>query len=419
MPCLLKARTPSSPGIVTFTSNEAMTGIVARSARLRASLTDATRRGEWLFGVHIQGNYSWLEAWPDWDWQAFVMWPDPNARFISRLPADKRLGLNCVSFLAEPPWESPPERLLDICIVSRPSKIKRIYESLLIVRGLLDKRPDLKVAFVVPDPRKMEWGARSYKRLNLDRRFFELPLKMFSATELKRISFLAAASESFGRFPVTSELVAELVARSRFLLLTSHSEGTPRVLAEALTLGTPCIVSRSLQSGIEGDFDETNSLLIDDNIEVAVRQIDEALTDYGRFAVDVPRFRQQYCAKYREEELKQFLGLRLQERGYSVDGEWFLHDLPQRLCGHGQKLDAQFEYNDALFHEWLRRVSAGDPYDEDFVIGDLADRDKPTLLERGHITLRALRSPVRSAGRRMRPMLRRFQVFRAVGSEQT
>src|SRR3954454_6115945 len=104
MPCLLKERAGSSPGVITFTQNEVLRGAIAQSEEVRDHLARTARDGSWLYGIHIQGNLSsggtW--TWPLEDWQSFVMWPDPDATFLRGLPEDRLLALNCANFLPEP-----------------------------------------------------------------------------------------------------------------------------------------------------------------------------------------------------------------------------------------------------------------------------------------------------------------------------
>ena len=63
MPCLLKRPTPASPGIVTLTSNEAIRGPAATSERVRELLVRMSDAGEWIFGSHVQGDFS-NDRWP-------------------------------------------------------------------------------------------------------------------------------------------------------------------------------------------------------------------------------------------------------------------------------------------------------------------------------------------------------------------
>src|SRR4051812_41518098 len=105
MPTLLKARSGSSPGVITFTQNEVLWGVIAQSQEVRDHLARTAADGSWLYGIHIQGDVTSQGVWPLEDWQAFVMWPDEGASFLHGLPEDRVLPLNCANLLPEP---APP-----------------------------------------------------------------------------------------------------------------------------------------------------------------------------------------------------------------------------------------------------------------------------------------------------------------------
>lgn len=372
MPCILKQQTASSPGVITFTHNEVLRGVPKKSRRVREYLCEASRLSRWIFGIHVQGDCSFLNEWPLEPWQSFVMWPDPKAHFLSNVPAKQILPLTCINFM--PPWlsrEVGVEKVRDICVISRASTIKRITETLYLVRRLLDSKPNLKVVFIVPDPRKQELGERAYRLQGIDENFFVLPTKLFSCAELKNISFLSSSQRAFGTFPLSDDLVADLLRSSRFMLLTSHSEGVPRVVAESLLVGTPCIVSRSLRSGIQQHLTTENSIWIDDELEVGVKQILEGLNNYDRFRIDVEKIRSTFCTTVFEPQLREYLSNIIVSSGRPVEGQWYLNDLHLRLACHGQKHNYQFLNDEALFFDWIEKIgnlSEGEP-DEDRLFG--------------------------------------------------
>jgi glycosyltransferase involved in cell wall biosynthesis len=371
MPCLLKERTGTSPGIVTFTSNEAIYGPAMKSERLPRFLIEGSAAGDWIFGVHVQGDFS-HSRWHPPAWQSFAMWPEPDAPFLSDIPESERLPLNCVNFMPDHLLEDEvPEPWWDVVTVTRPSTIKRAAETLAILQSLVAERPTARVAVVAPDSRDQLLGERAYDRQGIDRRFFELPLRIFSAEELRRVSFLCSSPVSFGRFPLDEPLVYRILARSRFLLIASHSEGTPRSIAESLLTGRPCVVSEHLRSGIRGELHERNAIFVPDDPVAAARAIAAGLDEYDRFAVDRERARSVFAASRNLPELRARLTAYLDARGLPANGSWYLDDLHIRLPGHGQKYDAQFMRSDETFFAWLDAVERLGPYDEDAVLGPI------------------------------------------------
>lgn len=388
--------------MITFTHNEALRGVPQKSRAVREYLTDSSRAGRWIFGVHVQGDCSSLSEWPREPWQSFIMWPEANARFLSNVPAREILPLTCINFMpAELSATADNKKKWDICVISRASTIKRITETLHMVRCMLDAKPDLKVVFVVPDARKQELGDRAYKVQHVDRNYFDLPRQIFSCEELRNISFLSSSQRSFGTFPLSDDLVADLLAKSRFMLLTSHSEGVPRVVAEALMVGTPCIVSENLRSGINEHLNPSNCLLITDDIGSAADQMLDALAHYDRYAIDDAHVRSLFSEAFFKPRLQQYLSDLILATGNPVEGNWYLNDLHLRLACHGQKHNCQFMNRENLFFDWIKRADAlGDgPPDEDFLFGREEFNDSLPLFD---LIKESLGNNFRKAARRFR-----------------
>lgn len=364
MPCILKQKTSRSPGIITFTQNEALYGFMTKSSKVKKYLEENSRDGKWIYGIHIQGDCSYLKEWPLEPWHNFIMWPETKAPFLSNVPAEKLIGINCINFL--PNIESPevPVKKWDICVVSRPSKIKRIAETLFTVKRLMSIRPESKIIFIVLDTRDISKGEKTYEKDSVDRRYFDLPLQLFTSEELKRISFLSSSMKSFGMFPVSHDLVTDIMAKSKFLLLTSHREGTPRVIAESLMAGTPCIVSKNLRCGILDCLNNKNTLYLNDDINSDTNAIAKALDNYSDFSID-KRAIEKFKAEKNISLLKKQLTSIITSLNCPTEGNWYLEDLHLRLAGHGIKHNFQFTKDEnSLFH-WLDYVQHNNPYDED------------------------------------------------------
>jgi len=386
MPSILKERTARSPGVMTFTHNEAVRGLPANSERVKKFLSDSRCDNSWIFGVHIQGDCSHYYEWPLEPWQSFIMWPEPGANFLANVPDEMKIGINCINFMPTIPRRpAGMNRNVDICVISRPSSIKRIHETLLMLRGLMDTVPGFSATLISPDPRHIEFGRDCYERQEIDRSLFELPTRIFSSEEGKRISFVCSSRDAFGRFPIAVPLLNDMLQRSRFLLLPSHKEGTPRVIAEALLAGTPCILSESLASGIKPYLSPSDTLYVSDDIETSVRQIGDALKDYGRFHVDVGHIEATFSAAAHIPVLEERISTFIAATGAPIEGRWFLNDLHLRLPCHGFRHETQFMNREGLFFDWLDRIDAisgraagdFDPYDEDAIFGTEPLNDSP------------------------------------------
>jgi hypothetical protein len=384
MPCLLKQPSPGSPGIITFTHNEALNGVTAKSRKVRDYLRQTSVGKKWIYGVHIQGDCSHLEAWPQQEWQSFLMWSNPGASFLAAVPRANITPITCVNVLPQP---AGPElaKSWDICVVSRPSGIKRITETLLIIQQMFSHKEDLSVVFVVPDPRDQSLGDKAYRKQDIDRNYFELPRKIFTCKQLKRISFISSSQRAFGTFPISDDLIADIIGRSQFLLLTSHKEGVPRVIAEAFTHGTPCIVSNKLVSGLDKHITSENAIFIDDDIEASAQQIIDALGQYSRFKIDKAAIQKLFCDSYHVPLLRELLSGKILATGSVVDGAWYLDELDFRLACHGRKHNMQFMNDDRLFFEWMAKIercTETEP-DEDYLFGSapLVDRKRINATE--------------------------------------
>jgi len=364
MPCILKQKTSRSPGIITFTQNEALYGFMTKSSKIKKYLEENSKDRKWIYGVHIQGDCSYMKEWPLETWQSFIMWPDTKAPFLSNVPKEKLMDMNCINFMPDIGLPKDSVKKWDICVVSRPSKIKRIAETIYTIKKLMAIRPESKVIFIVLDTRDISKGEKTYEKDNVDRRYFDLPLQIFTSEELKKISFLSSSMKSFGMFPVSHDLVTDIMVKSKFLLLTSHREGTPRVIAESLMAGTPCIISRNLRCGILDCLNDRNTLYLNDDIDSDANAIVKALDNYSGFSIDIKAIE-----KFRAEKNSPFLKKRLMDIIISLncptEGDWYLENLHLRLSGHGIKHNFQFmEDENSLFH-WLDYVHQNNPYDED------------------------------------------------------
>ncbi|MEK6927128.1 MAG: glycosyltransferase [Nanoarchaeota archaeon] len=372
----MKQKTKESPGIIVLTHNEVLFGVATKSSEMKKYLTETADK-EWLYGVHIQGDCSNLKEWPLAPWQNFIMWTDKKSPFLANVSPQKIIGINCINFITNITPSLRPEKYYDICVVSRPSKIKRITETILTLKRLMTLRPQTTAIFIVPDARDITRGEKTYEKDRIDRNYFELFMQIFSSKELKQISFISSSNKSFGMFPISHKLVTDIMRQSRFMMLISHREGVPRVLVESLLVGTPCILSRNLRCGLMDIIDNNNTLFLEDSVETDAISIAEALENMNRFHVNTASL-ERFLAVNNISYLKNWLSNSIKQLGYPVEGEWYLENLLMRLAGHGVKHNFQFGNNVEPFFHWLKSVEK-EPYNEDV---SWQESKKTSLLER-------------------------------------
>ncbi len=318
-----------------------------------------------------------MKFWPKQEWESFYMWSNPKAGFLSNIDRKKIIPLTCVNFLPYNNYTFKEIKIWDICIVSRPSEIKRIKETLLVIKDLFLLKKDLNIIFIVPDPRKQSLGNRTYKSQDIDRSFFELPLKIFTCQELRQISFISSSQEFFGNFPISDKLMHELISESKFVFLNSEKEGVPRIIIEALSKGVPCILSKNLNSGLNYLFKNNNSLFIDNSISLAAKQIDEALKNYDMYKFDYSSIQKEFLETFNKPILKKLLLDLIEPKNNFEDDIWYLDDLFLRLASHGRKNEMQFLNNEKLFFKWISNISnLSFEMDEDILFEGINFEDK-------------------------------------------
>jgi len=379
MPTIIKESSAGSPGIITFTGGEALYGLPTVSKKVRKFLESETSCGRWLFGVHIQGDFTNLGIWPNEPWHSFILWPNPEENYLSNV-IEKVIPYSCINFLPQDLGVAPRGiSEYDMCLVTRASEVKNIEISVRIIKQMLNLRPQFQCVVIVPDYRENISG--KIKSSSSEIFYFQQLTKMFTSRELKNISFISSSTHSFGKFPLSASFVSNVIKDSKFLMLNSHSEGTPRVLAEALLLGTPCIVSENLSSGINHCLNKNNSIAISDVPDIAAQQIDAALENYDElFQLDREDAQRKFSQFYNLEQFKDNLSGMLKSKGFQTNGRWFLESLHLRLACHGEKVNYQFFNDERLFFDWFSKIkimnSLNQELDEDFLYGQVQPMDR-------------------------------------------
>lgn len=345
MPCILKTSKNDQPGVIVFTHNEYLFGGL-KSASIHTLLKKY--HGKWRYGVHIQGNCHFLKSWPDEPWLDFILWADPEVSFLSNVK-DKIIPFTCVHFYPEGSENCPPKKF-DLCIGSRPIESKNFEYSLTLVKNVLIKRPHTSVLFIIPDDRKTNF--LSFIKGKHRNRLLEKCLDYFSASQMRQISFIASSTSSFGLFPLSSELYWHLIASSRATLLTSLSEGTPRVIIESIIHQTRPIVMDKLVSGLN----EVLKL-------APIVKLNQDHHDVDKIILAIEHENVSFSQEERQAFLFNQNWPKLTNRLEALfetkfDNDWLSHDLTNRMAGHIQKRNFQMMRPKDM-KNWLSKTYSG------------------------------------------------------------
>ena len=380
MPVIIKNRTEKSPGIIVFTHGEALWGVVAKSSKVKNFVTELSRQKKWIFGIHIQGNIDWLG-----EWQNFFMWPNKNQKFLEDIPKEIITDLTCINFYNDELINIKTDnKKYDIINITRFSSLKKIGLSLRIQKELLKLNPELKIIFISPVPylKNKFFLEDEQKILNKTKNIIQ---NEFSINQLKQINFICSPEEYFNKFPLSNDLIYHLISLSKNLLMTSHMEGVPRAIVEAINLRTNIIVSEKLICGTTVYQNERNSFVYqenkDANEKVNAINIAKQINNYLKkdFANEDKTDSNLFLEKENIPKLKNFFkNIFLNNSLNYEDNEWYLHDLPRRLACHGELYDLTIQNNEKAFFNWFQKISSSnvDLKDEESLYKESSELDK-------------------------------------------
>lgn len=319
MVCILKKPNNKSPGVMVFTHNEYLFGGL-KSLKNRQLLNS---RENWSFGLHINGDCSFLKKWPDSSFIDFILWPNINEPFLNNVK-HKVIPKTCVYFYPEP--NILQNKIFDISIASHAAEHKNFDYSIDLIKKILVKRPETTVVILSLDPRK-------FGRVNLFKkktRYFDQIKEFFTPKEMHQISFVSPSSESFGAFPLASNFYWAILSLSKTTLLTSLLEGTPRCVVESIIHQTmPCIM-KELKSGLKNELLPYELVRLDNNLDEdkiinylngPIHQFNQAEREHFLFQKNWPEFINN-LNKIKEKQ------------NFDISDNWINHNLNNRLPGH-------------------------------------------------------------------------------------
>lgn len=376
---MLKKPRHQSPGIIVFTHNEALRGLPRTSNAVKEFLLREASDKNWIFGIHVQGDCSYLSEWPIEGWESFFMWSDWEVNPFSSIPVDKRCNFTCINFMQDVDEAIVhSKKPFDLCIVTRPAAIKRFDETLGLLAEIYKKRPSTKTVLIAPDPRESSRNFGFRQKKEEAAILFSKIQNYFSSEALRNISFISSSTEFFGQFPVSQQLIISLLAMSKTSLLYSHSEGVPRCIIESLLVGTPVFVSRNLRSGLRDVLTSENSWSLTDDLEHDAQMICTTLDNESTLEFSSDVYRQKFCESKTVPKFKSYLSSLFVDGQVSDDESWRLDNLCNRLSCHGQKANLQYFNNDELFFRWLRQALESPSEIEDCIYGPYDYSDKST-----------------------------------------
>lgn len=319
MVCIIKKPCFRSPGVMVFSQNEYLFGGLA--TKKNRDLLNF--KSEWSFGLHINGNCSFLKEWPDLNTIDFIMWPNINEPFLKNVK-HKIIPQTCVYFYPDPILLK--NKIFDICITSHAAEHKNFDYAIELTKNILIKRPQTSIVFLSPDPRKFN-KFNFFKKKSL---YFDKLKKFYTPQEMNQISFVSSSEESFGVFPLASNFYWAILSLSKTSLLTSLIEGTPRCVVESILHQTmPCIM-KNLKSGLNEAFSSYKFVRLDNNSD------EDKIIDYlngpASFFHEIER--ENFFFKKNWPEFINYLNRIKGENTFHLSDTWINHNLNNRLPGH-------------------------------------------------------------------------------------
>ncbi len=369
MPILLKSKNKNSAGIIVFTHGEALWGVPAKSKKVKKFLLEITKKKEWIFGIHVQGNVDWIGKWQKQNWQQFFMWPNKNQKFLDNIPKEIITNLTCINFYTDNLLKNRIEKKkYDLISITRFTSLKKIQLNIRIYKELLKINPKLKIILVSPIPENqnkflLDEGIKTLEE------FKKIVKNEMTPIQLKQIEFICSPQRYFDRLPLSDDFIYDLISISKNLLLTSHMEGVPRVIVEALNLKTNVIVSSKLVCGTTVYQNDTNSFSYEENeklddklkAENIAKQIHEYLEKGYTYQNKVDS--EIFLEKENIPKLKLFFKQIFVKNNISFNDEnWCLENLTKRLACHGDTYSLAILNNEKAFFNWFNKISTPDAH---------------------------------------------------------
>lgn len=239
------------------------------------------------------------------------------------IPKNEIIELTTRNFLSRDYKNNHLEKNYDIITIGRKVKAKRYLEFFLIIKKVMENKPDLKVMIVAPEDEKP-------KKSTFDYLFEENFNEIFSEDEKKNFT-IYSSNKFLGR-----KEIIKLLNKSKVFLFTSIREGVAKVTGEAALCGLKILVFKNFRGNATYGIDDKQYSLFEDVDDCAVK-ITNMLDDKSK-----SKFNNRYL--YEDEsliKLESFLSELYKNNGYQFDGEYYSRDLMNNLNSFNNTLPSQ------------------------------------------------------------------------------
>ena len=376
MPCLLKLPKKDSPGIVTFNTSEYFSDLFKK----KELINFLKENKKWIFGVNLSGSYERLREFPDESWLSFIMCYSLKSPYLDNINIKKKIDISYINFLEIYDFELKKKNW-DICIVSRDAEIKRISYTVRLIKNLLKKDQNIKILILVPDSRSI-FEKTNFSIFNKES-YFNLVLNLLSNEEKKKIDFISCDTNIFGNHTLSEKTLYRFISESKFVMINSKKEGINRAIIEGLCYGAKAIVHSDLESELDVLYlNSENTVFIDENLDISSKKIIDNLKIFNVISESVTKYRDIFSSINSKKKIQIYLKNLFANKSLTVDGKWYLDNLSQRLCNHGNKGLYTIQYSKKNFFDWFSKI---EKLDETFVNEDsmyeYIFEDKPDIFQ--------------------------------------
>ncbi len=313
MACILKIKTETSPGIISFTTQEE---ILIRYNKRNLNLFKKLKNS-YITCLH----YNWhnFDYYPD---KLFdIHFAGKDDLIIKNNEKINIFNLDACNFCPSFFEYNEKEKHWDILYIARSVFFKGIPNFFNSIRTLYDKGRMYRVLFLCPVPPEKN---REYKKL---RTLFE---KLFSLEERSFFNFLPL----FEDYPFFFDLetLAHFYKFSKIFVHTAPSERRCRVAAYAFACGLPVVGRKNVGSILNKDL-QVQPIFYEVNNNDFTSQIELALRDYcpkNKNDESINLFNNEISKNRLKTMFKEYF----EESGLKLEGTWFCEKLNLRLGSH-------------------------------------------------------------------------------------